>query len=145
MLSRLRSLLKERTSPKSICLPPGIEHEPEASYLRAMKERGKRYEENSGVSLKEGVEDNDEIDWNEPFSPADYAEAARRCLAKHRQTDPNDLNPAKLRYLLSQVKGYQADISLIESQLHAIIQEWRSLHEKELEKVTFDNVASYEP
>ena len=144
MLQRLGKLLKDRV-PGNRSLNK-FERVSKLDEVEAMRARAKKYEENTGVALKEGVvDDDDEIDWNAPFSAADTQEAARRCFAKHRNTDPADLTPTKVRLLLAEVKGYRPDPSLSATACQEVITWWKLLHAKEIEKVTFDNVASYEP
>ena len=94
--------------------------------------------------MKEGTEDEDEIVWGRSFSAKDHVEAARRCLAKHRHIDPKGLSNARLKHLLRELKGYD-ESAVSESNFSCVIEEWIVLHEIEIEKVTFDNVANYEP
>lgn len=110
-----------------------------------MKQRARLYEENTGVALKEGVEDDDVICWDDPFTARDHREAARRCLAKYRHIDPKSLSAHKIELLLRNLKGYKAIDAVDQASFASIIDIWIILHGEEVDKITFNNIASYEP
>ena len=145
MLKRFRHLLKVKT-PTSETLRAA--HSSRTDNLEEMRTAGRKWEENCGGDLREassnsGVIDTNIINWDEDFSVEDPYESARRCLAKHRQIDPQGLSPIKMKHLLSEVKGYKESPSVTDAEISAVIEEWINLHQLEIEKVTFDNVALY--
>ena len=116
---------------------------PPCSDIEAMQKRARRYEENTGVALKDGVLDDHEIDWTKPFKLTNADEAARRCLARHRAINPSELTLKQLQILLDEVKGYEKESTVTESDFHRFQANWVRRHEEEIEKVTYDNVALY--
>ena len=126
--------------------PRKLEHcEKIPDSVERMKQRAKRYEEATGVALKDGVEDDDIICWDDEFTSNDHRESARRCLAKFRHIDPKGLSHQKLAMLLKQLRGYKEVSAHDPRDLNAIIDSWIVLHAEEVDKITFSNVASYEP
>ena len=113
-----------------------------------MRERARLYEERTGVSLKDDSDEEDEIDWNVSFAGSDTNEVARRCFNKLRDIDPHHLSQRRLLFMLRKLPGFEEDDIFKKNQeanLKAISERWCEKHSAEMQKVTFDNVASYEP
>ena len=138
------------------------EREKSQNTVEAMKARARKFEEVSGVSLKDDDDEDEaeeEIDWSKPFRITEHEEVARRCMKKHRAVDPRGITVKKLQKLLKALPGYQAPaegggvdhnsssqgVSSTDDDFERALELWRAKHQAEVDKVTFDNCASYEP
>jgi hypothetical protein len=116
--------------------------------VEAMKARAKKFEEVSGVSLKDDDDDEEEpIDWSKNFAVSDHAETARRCIQKLRAVNPEGMSVKRFQQLLKTIPGYieAKDVAAKEEDFRKSMELWKSKRQEEIDKVTFDNCASYEP
>lgn len=101
-----------------------------------MLKRARKYVEVTGVSLKFEIEQEQDPAVNNLAQLL-----AQRLFAEHPEVDPLCLRPSRLLLLAKEscVEG------LNEEEIGKVVDEWNRIRDEEIERVTFDNVASYEP
>jgi ferredoxin len=121
------------------------ERETTQNTIDAMKERARKFEEVSGVSLKDDDDDEVEIDWSTSFQISEHSEVARRCLKKLRSFDPRELTVNKFKKVIKTVPGFKETGDTNDEEWEKALEVWKTKHQEEIDRVTYDNCASYEP
>ena len=107
----------------------------------AIKERAQRYIESTGVSLKFEIEDI--LQCPEEPETDNILKCARMLFSKYPNVDPESLSSDRFELMAKQTCPSLADDKTANSVL--LLQSWVQLRIEEIERVTFENVASYEP
>ena len=68
-----------------------------------------------------------------------------RCMIKYPQTVPSELTIAKFRGLVKQLKGFSSPEDPEDCVVSSILTSWADAYSENLDKITYDNVSSYEP
>jgi hypothetical protein len=74
-----------------------------------------------------------------------YTLSMIRCMRKYPNISPVDLNPKKFKIMVEQLRGFHNSGICDESRVKELISEWTHRYYENVEKVTFDHLASYEP
>jgi Fe-S-cluster formation regulator IscX/YfhJ len=68
-----------------------------------------------------------------------------RCMAKYPDRVPSELSDSQISKLVSKLPAFDQDSSPSQEQIRKVSLVWMKMYDDNLEKVTFDNLASYEP
>lgn len=120
-----------------------LEHQRTLQRSQELASIGETYSRTTGVELKFDIET--EIDWDRVVSWTDTDDIVKRCMAKYPDTVPAQLSSKDLVLLVIKLPNFQGIHSPDSPTIARIVEMWAREYSENLERVTFQNVSSYEP